>query len=213
MAEIARTIRVVAACAALAVAGSVASAPTEPCRLKGIDREVQCGRISVAENPDRTDGRRIDIHYAVVPALARVRAFEPVFVFAGGPGQSARGLAGQVQPLFARLNARRDIVYVDQRGTGASNPLGCDGARRPTASLAEMLDAQQLSDRTRECLRRLGAGNDLRQYATWIAVRDVDAVRAALLGIVMFGEPATAARIGCVLLIVAGVLGLKLVDG
>ena len=180
MAEFARAIRAVAACAALAVAGSVASAPTEPCRLKGIDREVQCGRISVAENPDRPDGRRIDIHYAVVPALARVRAVEPVFVFAGGPGQAARRLAGQVQPLFARLNARRDIVYVDQRGTGASNPLGCDGASRPTASLAEMLDARQLSARTRECLRRLGAGNDLRQYATWIAVRDVDAVRAAL---------------------------------
>ena len=180
MADTARLIRAAAACTLLGLAAGVAAAPTEPCRLKGIDREVQCGRISVAENPDQPDGRRIDIHYAVVPALARVRAFEPVFVFAGGPGQAARRVAGQVQPLFARLNARRDIVYVDQRGTGASNPLGCDGARRPTASLAEMLDAQKLSDRTRECLRRLGAGNDLRQYATWIAVRDVDAVRAAL---------------------------------
>lgn len=180
MADLAPLLRAAAAWALLAIAGSAAAAPTEPCRLKGIDREVQCGKISVAEDPDRPNGRRIDVHYAVVPALARVRAFEPVFVFAGGPGQSARRLAGQVQPLFARLNARRDIVYVDQRGTGASNVLACEDERRPAASLAETLDAERLSARTRECLRQLGASNDLRQYATWIAVRDIDAVRAAL---------------------------------
>ena len=141
---------------------------------------MQCGKVLVAEDPDRPDGRRIEVHYAVVPSLARVRAFEPVFVFAGGPGQSARGLAGQVQPLFARLNARRDIVYVDQRGTGASRALSCETRRDAAAGLAEMLDTERLSARTRECLRRLGAEADLRQYATWIAVRDVEAVRAAL---------------------------------
>lgn len=179
MADFARRIGT-AAFAALAVTVGAAAAPTEPCRLKGVDHEVQCGRISVAENPDEPAGRRIDVHYAVVPALARVRAFEPVFVFAGGPGQSARQAAGQLQPLFARLNARRDIVYVDQRGTGASNPLACESARKPAARLAETLDVQRLSARTRDCLRQLGAVNDLRQYATWIAVRDVEAVRAAL---------------------------------
>lgn len=169
-----------ASIAALALTGAAQAAATGPCRLKGIDREVRCGMVSVAEDPDRPEGRRIEVHYAVVPALARVRAVEPVFVFAGGPGQSARKVAGQLQPLFARLNARRDIVYVDQRGTGASNALACETERKPAARLAEMLDEEKLSARTRECLRRLGAGADLRQYATWIAVRDLDAVRAAL---------------------------------
>jgi len=181
MADLARQLRAVAAAAAvLAAAASTTAAPSEPCRLKGIDREVRCGKVSVAEDPDRPDGRRIEVHYAVVPALARVRSFEPVFVFAGGPGQSARHVAGQVQALFARLNARRDIVYVDQRGTGASNALACEREGEPGASLAETLDAQRRSARTRACLRRLGAEHDLRQYATWIAVRDIDAVRAAL---------------------------------
>lgn len=174
--------RLLAAALALAcAAGGAAAAPTTGCRLKGIDREVQCGAVSVAEDPERPDGRRIDVHYAVVPAVARARALEPVFVFAGGPGQSARRAAGQVQPLFARLNARRDIVYVDQRGTGASNPLACaDDGAAATRSLADSLDAARLAARSRECLRRLAAQHDLRQYATWIAVRDVDAVRAAL---------------------------------
>jgi quaternary ammonium compound-resistance protein SugE len=47
-------------------------------------------------------------------------------------------------------------------------------------------------------------------YAVWVGI---GAAGAALLGIVLFGEPASMARIGCVLLIVAGVVGLKLVDG
>ena len=47
-------------------------------------------------------------------------------------------------------------------------------------------------------------------YAVWVGI---GAAGAALFGIVLFGEPATAARIGCVLLIVAGVVGLKIVDG
>jgi len=47
-------------------------------------------------------------------------------------------------------------------------------------------------------------------YAVWVGI---GAVGATLLGILLFGESSNAARIGCVLLIVAGVVGLKLVDG
>jgi len=169
-----------AALLAAAMLGGAQASSTQPCRLKGIDREVQCGAIAVAENPDQPAGRPIDIQFAVVPALARAQALEPVFVFAGGPGQSARSTAAQVQPLFARLNARRDIVYVDQRGTGGSNALDCE--REPSAALdlAELLDSARHAQRVRDCLRGLAQRNDLRQYATWIAVRDIDAVRAAL---------------------------------
>ncbi len=159
------------------------AAATAPCRLQGIEQQVQCGQVSVAEDPDAPAGRRIDVHYAVVPALARVRTLDPIFVFAGGPGQSARRVAGQIQPLFARLNARRDIVYVDQRGTGASNPLECEpDKKRQLPSLSEMVNAARIATQGRECLTALASGNgaDLRQYATWIAVRDVNAVREAL---------------------------------
>ena len=44
-------------------------------------------------------------------------------------------------------------------------------------------------------------------YAVWVGI---GAAGTALLGIWLFDEPATVARIGCVLLIVAGVIGLKL---
>lgn len=45
-------------------------------------------------------------------------------------------------------------------------------------------------------------------YAVWVGI---GAIGTALYGMVMLGEPATVARILCLLLIVAGVIGLKLV--
>jgi len=47
-------------------------------------------------------------------------------------------------------------------------------------------------------------------YAVWTGI---GAVGTALLGIALFGEPATAARLACIGLIVAGIVGLKLVTG
>jgi quaternary ammonium compound-resistance protein SugE len=44
-------------------------------------------------------------------------------------------------------------------------------------------------------------------YAVWTGI---GAVGTALLGIALFGEPATFARLGCIALIVAGIVGLKL---
>ena len=46
-------------------------------------------------------------------------------------------------------------------------------------------------------------------YAVWTGI---GAVGTAILGIVLFAEPATAARIGCIALIVAGIIGLKVVS-
>ncbi|MEZ5810922.1 MAG: quaternary ammonium compound efflux SMR transporter SugE [Rhizobiaceae bacterium] len=56
-------------------------------------------------------------------------------------------------------------------------------------------------------LRTLPVGT---AYAVWTGV---GAVGTAILGIILFGEPATAARLSCIALIVAGILGLKLFSG
>ena len=151
----------------------------EPCRLKGIEREVRCGIVDVPEDPDRPDGRRLAIRFAVVPALAKNKSPDPVFVLAGGPGQAAMRVAGLMQPVMSRLNARRDIVYIDQRGTGASHALDCERTRK-VLSLSESVDPSRAVAQLGECVQALQARADLRQYATWIAMRDLDAVRAAL---------------------------------
>ena len=56
-------------------------------------------------------------------------------------------------------------------------------------------------------LRTLPVGT---AYAVWTGI---GAVGTAILGIVLFGEPATAARLTCIALIVAGILGLKIFSG
>jgi quaternary ammonium compound-resistance protein SugE len=46
-------------------------------------------------------------------------------------------------------------------------------------------------------------------YAVWTGIGTVG---TAILGVVLFAEPVTAARIGCIALVVAGILGLKLAE-
>ena len=78
-------------------------------------------------------------------------------------------------PVLEELNARRDLVFIDQRGTGRSNALECDVDE---GSLVSALEPEQQLSRLGPCLKALAA--DLRQYATWIAVRDFEAIRAQL---------------------------------
>ena len=163
-----------------------ASAPAAllACRLPGVSHTALCGQLRRPLNPGQPQGTQIDLHYAVLPALARHTAADPVFFFAGGPGQSAINLAGAFSARFARLQQRRDLVLVDQRGTGRSAPLRCDddraqARRRP---LAEQADASARLARLQACRRALQAlpHGDLRFYTTDIAAADVDAVRQAL---------------------------------
>ncbi len=150
-------------------------AALEPCRLPGVEREVRCGTVTVPENPDEPTGRTIDVGFAVVPAVARNKEPDPLVVLAGGPGQAATRTARQLLPIFSQANARRDIVLVDQRGTGRSHPLEC---QVDETSLAATFEQSQQLERLNACLKTLPG--DLRQYATWIAVRDLDVVRARL---------------------------------
>lgn len=181
-----RTDRVVARAAAFGASMllglSVATAADlSACRLPGVEHDALCGTVSRPLDPSKADGARIDVHYAVLPALARRKKADPVFFFAGGPGQSAIDLAGTVGQLLARLLNRRDIVLVDQRGTGRSAPLPCDtpDARRPLRETFDPALQRERLLRCREALQDLPHG-DLRQYTTPIAMADVDAVRQAL---------------------------------
>lgn len=155
--------------------------PLKPCRLQGVEHDAQCGRLRRPLDPAAPQGVMIDVHFAVLPALARNKKPDPVFFFAGGPGQSAMSLAGPVSRLVARLSNRRDVVLIDQRGTGKTAPLKCD-EDRPTQPLAEGVDPARQLHRLQACrvaLEQLPHG-DLRQYTTAIAMQDADAVRQAL---------------------------------
>jgi pimeloyl-ACP methyl ester carboxylesterase len=146
------------------------------CRLAGLEAAVLCGTHEVWENREAKSGRRITLHMAVVPARLRAKDPDPIVVLAGGPGQGAIALVGQVMPLFARLNDSRDIVFLDQRGTGYSHPLDCDSDEdSPLQSLFEDAIPERA---VRECLEHLDA--DPSQYTTISAIGDLDEVRGKL---------------------------------
>ena len=169
-----------AACLALAACNSGSEAPhsriaLETCRLQGLDIAARCGKYEVWEDRDKKSGRRIKLNIAVLPARISSRDPDPVFVFAGGPGQGAVSLAGQVQGIFARLNETRDVVLIDQRGTGGSHPLNCGDESQPLQAMFEDALPERLVQR---CLEHIDA--DPRLYLTSIAVEDFDEVRDAL---------------------------------
>ena len=170
---------------ALALTGPGLAAETrpglKPCRLPGLEHDAWCGVLSRPLDPAQPGGTRIDVHYAVLPALARNRKPDPVLFFAGGPGQSAMELAGPVSRLLARLAYRRDVVLIDQRGTGRSAPLQCPEVP-PAAPLAETTDPARQLARIKACLVQLQTlpHGDLRHYTTPVAMQDAEAVRQAL---------------------------------
>ena len=108
------------------------------CRLPKFAVAAQCGTLTVPENRATPQGRQITLTVAILPANTLSPRPDPLFILAGGPGQAATYLA----PFAAQLTGvrkDRDIVLVDQRGTGRSSPLAC-AAFAPDESIDRALD-------------------------------------------------------------------------
>ena len=169
-----------AVAAVAAVAAGTGGSATHPCRVEGMPNELQCGVVQRPLDPTRPNGPVIEVHYLVVPAMARNKQPDAVLLLAGGPGQSAIDVAPAVISRLSRLNNRRDLVFIDQRGTGRSAPLQCpDESRLP---VQQNVDLQQQLDRLRQCgaaLAKLPHG-DMRFFTTTLAMQDFEAVREQL---------------------------------
>jgi len=149
-----------------------------PCRLPGMEGDALCGTLEVPERRDAPSGRRITLRLAVLTARGPHARPDPVFVVAGGPGQSAVNIAAQVAQEMEATLAEREVVLVDQRGSGGSNRLECrqfaDDDMRRYLSRGFDLDA------LRRCRADLEKRADLTAYTTDAAVADLEDVRAAM---------------------------------
>ena len=160
---------------------SRASQPTavdrlQPCASDRGPTDAYCGTLSVYENPMARTGRRINLNIVLLPSLASDVRPDPVVFLAGGPGQGAAQMARDVRSIFRRVLRERDVVLVDQRGTGKSNPLNCTSENN---SLRELTESEDVAlERLRRCFEGLDA--DVRLYTTTIAMDDLDEVRAHL---------------------------------
>ncbi len=173
------------ACAQPAAPGDAASGSPAPgielkeCQLSApglaMRVEAKCGTLTVPEDRSRPDGRQIDLNIAVIPAVSRNPQPDPLFFLTGGPGQAAAETYPQLSSAFETINRKRDIVLLDQRGTGKSNPLRCPMPEN--IDLTTTTTEEQRAQYAQDCIASLDA--DLRLYTTTIAMADLDAVRAA----------------------------------
>jgi pimeloyl-ACP methyl ester carboxylesterase len=168
-----------AAAAAVAALGTGALQLT-PCEIEHPLRltvmPADCGVLFVPEKRREPQGRQIGLHVARVPAINRRKQADPLFVLAGGPGQAAGDFYATVAGAFARIHRDRDIVLLDQRGTGKSNALNCP---QEEERLYEASDAE-VAALTQRCLAALSARADVAFYTTSVAVQDLEQVRRAL---------------------------------
>lgn len=143
------------------------------CHLPGIEEALRCVSITVPLDAAHPDQRRLALHVTVAPAFRPLARPDPLFLLAGGPGQAASDILPLLNTTFNKVRATRDIVLIDQRGTGRSGKLACQNDSDDT-----LQDEAQLRAALRDCLSRLR--QPLAFYNTANAAADIEAVRRAL---------------------------------
>jgi len=177
--------RLIAIAAGVLLAASSAShaqaLSLEDCRISagpgypGI--KARCGTMMRPENPADPDSPEIEIRVAVVPALNLSPETDPIVPLAGGPGQGAVEFYSAYAGAFEPIRRNRDILLVDQRGTGQSSRMDC-----PIDDESLLFEGEfSLEDTIQfiaECLESLP--HDPRYFSTSVAVTDLEAIREAL---------------------------------
>ncbi|AFU98490.2 alpha/beta hydrolase [Simiduia agarivorans SA1 = DSM 21679] len=145
------------------------------CHLRGLPDKAECFSLIRPEDPANPNGKTFNLHAARVPALTPSKA-EPLVFLAGGPGQSAIEVGGMVTQALRPLLADRDLVFLEQRGTGDSNGFNCvTDDEDPYADLFAEADLEAM---TRACLDAFDG--DPQHYNTPNAIDDFAAMVQAL---------------------------------
>jgi pimeloyl-ACP methyl ester carboxylesterase len=161
--------------ALLPAAGALA-APAKAersCHLRGAEDALRCVTVPVALDHARPGGPALPLHVTIAPAFREASRPDPVFVLAGGPGEAGSDVLPLLATTFKRVRATRDIVFIDQRGTGLSGKLDC-----PSPPGAERMSEEQAEAFVKDCIARSKA--PFAAYTTEAAARDLEQVRRAL---------------------------------
>lgn len=164
---------------AAAFSASEAKAPQlSACQIEGIAEQARCGVFELPEDPARPLGRRLPIHVVVIPATDGKAEKDPIVPLGGGPGEDVISAAGEYAKRLASLRRDRDLLFVDQRGTGRSGPLRCE-------LYADKEAAEHLRDffplaAVKRCRESLAPRADLTQYGYLRFAGDLEHIRRAL---------------------------------
>ncbi len=154
----------------------------ERCRLESAGGtasvRARCTTLDVPLDHVEPGGEKISLHVAVLSARAARPEADPIVLITGGPGQSASQSLVELRHVFQGLSERRDIVVVDQRGTGASSALRCPGMTVVDDPFALHADTAPAMQRIAGCREQLD--HDPRHFNSDAAVADLEAVRQTL---------------------------------
>ena len=160
-------------------ADGVAALSLSDCRIRagkgypGI--KARCGTLERPEDPSDPDSPMLELRIAIVPALSLEPAPDPLLPIAGGPGQGTIGFYASYAGAFEKVRRNRDILLIDQRGTGESALMQCEGGEEV---IEGQFSIEQTIEETQRCLDALP--HDPRFFTTSVAVQDIEALRIAL---------------------------------
>jgi Predicted hydrolases or acyltransferases (alpha/beta hydrolase superfamily) len=147
----------------------------------GLSTAAWCADYPVPENRADPHSRTIKLKLAVLRSSAQVASKDMLVFLVGGPGQAATDSASQIAVMLQPLLAHRDVLLLDQRGTGGSNGLTCkESADTVGPDDDSTFDAAKMRNAAAECLKQLSDRADPRYYTTTIATQDLEDVRKAI---------------------------------
>ncbi len=153
-----------------------------PHLLSGATTAAWCADFDVAENPAQPHGRHIRLHLAVIRSDAADPDRDVVVMLAGGPGEAATEAFADTA-AYAGVLKHHNVLLLDQRGTGHSNPLSCGKTAETLRAQPPDIDMptpDEIRKRVAACLAEVQNKADPRYYTTTIAVDDLETVRLAL---------------------------------
>lgn len=148
----------------------------KPCSDPNLTKIARCGNVEVPENRADPMGRRIPLNVILLRATSPAPHLPPLFDIEGGPGLAVTKNVSFYLVDGAAYRNRRDIVMIDQRGTGRSKPLSCVELGSPETAYLPLYSSKAVA----RCRRALEKDSDLTHFLTQDAVADLDSVRAAL---------------------------------
>ena len=137
---------------------------------------AECAYFPLAENPDRPDGKPVNVHVARLESLSRSKQSDPLLFITGGPGQAASESWPTIQAAFQTIRKNRDVYVIDQRGTGLSNKLDCP--ETDTSTDVFVFNETTTAEHAKKCLENLQSNP--RYYTTSVAVQDLESIRQKL---------------------------------
>jgi len=158
---------------------ALATLPLEDCRIRAGEGfpgiKARCGTLERPENPADPGSATLSLFVAVVPALNLEPDPDPLVPIAGGPGQASTSFYAGTANAFEAVRRNRDIVLLDQRGTGQSAPMKCETDQD---IIEGRFSREETIAQTQTCLD--GLPHDPRYFTTSVAVEDLEALRIAL---------------------------------